>query len=160
MKTLLKFVRNLLEKLKVLKSTKPILSKINLLIIRDTFTEESTLGKLYINGEFFFDYLENTCKNNVRNISCIPDGVYDVRLRLPRESASRDYLHLLVKEVPNRDYILFHRGNTSADTSGCILVGQTREQDRVNNSRLAMDLVIKEILNLGGENINLIIKNK
>ena len=160
MKTLLKFVRNLLEKLKVLKSTKPILSKINLLIIRDTFTEESTLGKLFLNGEFFCETLENPWKNNVRNISCIPDGVYDVRLRLPRESASRDYLHLLVKEVPNRDYILFHRGNTSADTSGCILVGQTREQDRVNNSRLAMDLVIKEILNLGGENINLIIKNK
>ena len=160
MKALLKFVKNLLEKLKVLKSTKPILSKINLLIIRDTFTEESTLGKLYINGEFFCDTLENPWKNNVRNISCIPDGVYDVRLRLPRESASRDYLHLLVKEVPNRDYILFHRGNTSADTSGCILVGQSREQDRVNNSRLAMDLVIKEIINLGGENINLIIKNK
>tara|TARA_B100001758_G_C18383356_1_gene598569 strand:- start:1096 stop:1506 length:411 start_codon:yes stop_codon:yes gene_type:complete len=136
------------------------LSKINLLIIRDTFTEESTIGKLYINGEFFCDTLENPWKNNVRNISCIPDGVYDVRLRLPRESASRDYLHLLVKEVPNRDYILFHRGNTSADTSGCILVGQSREQDRVNNSRLAMDLVIKEIINLGGENINLIIKNK
>ena len=151
---------NLLKKLAGLKSIKPILSKINLLIIRDTFTEASTLGKLYINGEFFCDTLENPWKNNVRNISCIPDGVYDVRLRLPRESASRDYLHLLVKEVPNRDYILFHRGNTSADTSGCILVGQTREQDRVNNSRLAMDLVIKEILNLGGENINLIIKNK
>ncbi len=160
MKTLLKFVKNLLERLRVLKSTKPILSKINLLIIRDTFTEESTLGKLFLNGEFFCETLENPWKNNVRNISCIPDGVYDVRLRLPRESASRDYLHLLVKEVPNRDYILFHRGNTSADTSGCILVGQTREQDRVNNSRLAMDLVIKEILNLGGENINLIIKNK
>ena len=160
MKTLLKFVRNLLERLRVLKSTKPILSKINLLIIRDTFTEESTLGKLFLNGEYFCDTLENPWKNNVRNISCIPDGVYDVRLRLPRESASRDYLHLLVKEVPNRDYILFHRGNTSADTSGCILVGQTREQDRVNNSRLAMDLVIKEIINLGAENINLIIKNK
>ncbi len=144
----------------MLKSTKPILSKINLLIIRDTFTEESTLGKLFLNGEYFCDTLENPWKNNVRNISCIPDGVYDVRLRLPRESASRDYLHLLVKEVPNRDYILFHRGNTSADTSGCILVGQTREQDRVNNSRLAMDLVIKEIINLGAENINLIIKNK
>ena len=160
MKTLLKFVKNLLERLRVLKSTKPILSKINLLIIRDTFTEESTLGKLFLNGEFFCETLENPWKNNVRNISCIPDGVYDVRLRLPRESASRDYLHLLVKEVPNRDYVLFQRGNTSADTSGCILVGQTREQDRVNNSRLAMDLVIKEILNLGGENINLIIKNK
>ena len=62
--------------------------------------------------------------------------------------------------MPNRDWILFHRGNTAKDTSGCILVGKGREQDVVNNSRLAMDLVIKEILNLGGENINLIIKNK
>jgi hypothetical protein len=69
-------------------------------------------------------------------------------------------LHLLVQDVPNRDWILFHIGNTSKDTSGCILVGNGRKQNAVENSRLAMDLVIKEILNLGGENINLIIKNK
>jgi hypothetical protein len=34
------------------------------------------------------------------------------------------------------------------------------QQNVVNNSRLAMDLLIKEILNLGGTNINLIIKKK
>ena len=133
---------------------------VNLLIIRDTFTENSTIGELFINGERFCDTLENPWLNNQRNISCIPAGQYKVRLRLPRESATRDYLHLLVQDVPNRDYILFHIGNTSKDTSGCILVGQGSEQDVVYNSRLAMDLVIKEILNLGGENINLIIKNK
>ena len=133
---------------------------VNLLIIRDTFTEESTIGRLHINGEIFCDTLENPYINNERNISCIPEGQYKVRLRLARESATRDYLHLLVQDVPNRDWILFHRGNTAKDTSGCILVGNGREQDAVNNSRLAMDLVIKEIVNLGGENINLIIKNK
>jgi hypothetical protein len=133
---------------------------VNLLIIRDTFTEKSTIGKLFINGESFCDTLENPWLDNQRNISCIPKGQYKVRLRLAKESASRDYLHLLVQDVPNRDWILFHRGNTSKDTSGCILVGNGREQDTVNNSRLAMDLVMKEILNLGGENINLIIKNK
>jgi hypothetical protein len=133
---------------------------VNLLIIRGTFTEKSTIGKLFINGEVFCDTLENPYINNKRNISCIPEGQYKVRLRLARESASRDYLHLLVQDVPNRDWILFHRGNTAKDTSGCILVGNGREQDAVENSRLAMDLVIKEILNLGGENINLIIKNK
>jgi len=133
---------------------------VNLLLIRDTFTEKSTIGKLFINGEFFCDTLENPYINNERNISCIPAGLYKVRLRLARESATRDYLHLLVQDVPNRSYILFHRGNTAKDTSGCILVGNGRQQDAVNNSRLAMDLVIKEILNLGGENINLIIKNK
>tara|TARA_Y100000004_G_scaffold8539_2_gene9499 strand:- start:240 stop:698 length:459 start_codon:yes stop_codon:yes gene_type:complete len=134
--------------------------RINLLIIRDTFTEQSTIGKLYLNGELFCDTLENPWLNNQKNISCIPKGEYKVRLRTARESATRDYLHLLVEDVPNRSYILFHRGNTAKDTRGCILVGQSREQNRVNNSRIAMDLLIKEILHLGGEEINLIIKNR
>ena len=133
---------------------------INLLLIRNTFSKESTVGELFINGERICDTLENSWQDNQRNISCIPEGVYPVRLRLPRESASRDYLHLLVQEVPNRDWILFHRGNTAKDTSGCILVGLGTEQDVVHNSVLAMDLLIKEVIHLGGENINLIIKNK
>jgi len=53
-----------------------------------------------------------------------------------------------------------HRGNFPSQTQGCILVGLGSQQDVVNNSRLAMDLLMKEIINLGGENINLIIKNK
>ena len=133
---------------------------INLLLIRDTFSKESTLGELFINGERICDTLENPWQDNQRNISCIPEGIYPVRLRLARESASRDYLHLLVQDVPDRDWILFHRGNYPKDTSGCILVGLGSQQNVVNNSTLAMDLLIKEILNLGGENINLIIKNK
>ena len=133
---------------------------INLLLIRDTFSKDSTIGELFINGERFCDTLENPWLDNQRNISCIPEGEYPVRLRLARESATREYLHLLVQDVPNRDYILFHRGNFPKDTSGCILVGQGTQQDVVNNSTLAMDLVMKEILNLGGTNINLIIKNK
>ena len=133
---------------------------INLLLIRNTFSKKSTVGELFLNGERICDTLENSWQDNQRNISCIPEGEYPVRLRLARESASRDYLHLLVQEVPNRDFILFHRGNTAKDTSGCILVGLGSQQDVVNNSVLAMDLLIKEILNLGGTNINLIIKNK
>ena len=133
---------------------------INLLLIRDTFSKESTIGELFLNGERMCDTLENSWQDNQRNISCIPEGIYPVRLRLPRESATRDYIHLLVQEVPDRDWILFHRGNTAKDTSGCILVGLGSQQDFVSNSTLAMDLLIKEILHLGGENINLIIKNK
>tara|TARA_B110000495_G_scaffold9317_1_gene6731 strand:+ start:558 stop:962 length:405 start_codon:yes stop_codon:yes gene_type:complete len=133
---------------------------INLLLIRDTFSKESTIGELFLNGERICDTLENPWLDNQRNISCIPEGIYPVRLRLPRESATRDYMHLLVKDVKDRDYILFHIGNTAKDTSGCILVGLGSQQNVVNNSRLAMDLLMKEILNLGGENINLIIKNK
>jgi len=133
---------------------------INLLLIRDTFSDKSTLGELFLNGERMCDTLENPWKDNQRNISCIPKGNYKVRLRLPRESASRDYLHLLVQDVPNRKWILVHRGNFPSQTQGCILVGLGSEQDIVHNSTLAMDLLIKELIHLGAENINLIIKNK
>jgi len=163
-KTFLNFVRSLLRKLKGLKFTNYTTSnlehRINLLLIRDTHSETSTIGKLYLNGEMMCDTLENPWLDNQRNISCIPAGQYNVRLRLARESATRDYLHLLVQEVPNRSYILFHIGNTAKDTQGCILVGLKREQDFVSNSRLAMDLLMKEIINLGGEDIHLIIKNR
>tara|TARA_B100000902_G_C27303377_1_gene914071 strand:- start:1906 stop:2388 length:483 start_codon:yes stop_codon:yes gene_type:complete len=160
---MLKCVKNLLKKLKDVKSIKPTISKpsnINLLILRDTFSDESTIGELFLNGERFCDTLELPYRDNQRSISCIPVGEYKVRLRVARESATRDYLHLLVKDVKDRSHILFHRGNTAKDTRGCILVGQGSQQDIVHNSTLAMDLLMKEIINLGGENINLIIKNK
>ena len=163
MKKLLKFVKNLLWRLRGVKSIKPTISKpnhINLLILRDTFTEESTIGELFVDGERFCDTLELPYKDNQRSVSCIPTGEYKVRMRYPRESATRDYLHLLVKEVPNRDYILIHRGNKSSHSKGCILVGMTSQHNFVGNSTLAMDLLMKEIINLGGVNINLIIKNR
>ena len=163
-RTFLNFVRSLFKKLRGLKFTHYTPSnldyRINLLLIRDTFTDKSTIGKLYLNGEPMCDTLENPWLDNQRNISCIPDGQYNVRLRLARESATRDYLHLLVQEVPERNYILFHIGNSAKDTQGCILVGLTRQQDFVSNSRLAMELLMKEIIHLGGEDIQLIIKNR
>ena len=118
------------------------------------------MGKLFLNGEEFCDTLELPWKDNQRSVSCIPAGNYEARIRLAKESGSRDYKHLLVKDVPNRSYILVHIGNTTKDTKGCILVGQSRKQHFVGNSTLAMDLLIKEIIHLGGENIKLIIKNK
>ena len=167
MKALLKFVKSLLKRLKELKFINYFISNleyldynIHLLIERDTFTENSTIGELFLNDEFMSDTLELPWRNNERSISCIPEGFYEVRLRTARESATRDYLHLLVKNVPSRDYILFHKGNYPSDTKGCILVGLSREHDKVNNSSLAMDLLMKEIIKLGGENICLTIKNK
>ena len=167
MKRLRQFIKSVKEFiLKILQEGKMDIKQstevkgVNLLIIRDTFTDVSTIGNLYLNGEWLCDTLENPYLDNQRSISCIPEGQYKVRLRTAKESASRDYVHLLVQDVPNRDYILFHIGNKSSDTSGCILVGIGTEQDFVKNSRLAMELLMKEILNLGGTNINLIIKNK
>ena len=153
----------MLKKLRGLKYPKSTTSNldnsINLLIIRDEFTEASTSGNLHLNGEWLCDTLELPYRYNQRSISCIPAGHYKARLRTARESATRDYLHLLVEDVKDRSFILFHRGNSAKDSRGCVLVGIGRKQDFVKNSTLAMDLLMKEILNLGGTNINLIIKN-
>ena len=132
---------------------------VNLLIIRDEFTDKSIIGKLFLNGEWLCDTLELPYRDNQRSISCIPYGQYKVRLRTAKESATRNYLHLLIEDVKDRKYILVHIGNFPKDTRGCVLVGIGREQDRVKNSTLAMELLVKEVLNLGGTNINLTIKN-
>ena len=81
-------------------------NKINLLIEREEFTVQSTIGTLYLNGGRICDTLENSWKDNKVNISCIPEGEYSVRLRTARESGSRDYLHLLVEDVEGRTHIL------------------------------------------------------
>ena len=159
-KSVKEYIVRMLQNLRMLTNKNTEVKGVNLLIIRETFTDVSTIGNLYLDGEWLCDTLENPYLNNQRNISCIPEGQYKVRLRTARESATKDYLHLLVQEVPDRSLILFHSGNTAKDTRGCVLVGIGTEQDFVKNSRLAMDLLMKEIINLGGTNINLIIKNK
>ena len=101
-------------------------TKCELVLERDTFTKDTTLGKLYFNGEFLCHTLENSYKANNRNTSSIPTGLYDVRVRTSAESGNFKYVHLLIEEVPKRSYILFHVGNTHKDTSGCILTGMDR----------------------------------
>ena len=150
----------MLQKVKMPTKKNTEVKGVNLLIIRDEFTDKSTMGNLYLNGEWLCDTLELPYRDNQRSISCIPAGEYKVRLRTARESATRNYLQLLVEDVKDRSYILFHRGNSAKDTRGCVLVGIGRQQDFVSNSILAMDLLMKEILNLGGTSNNLIIKNK
>jgi len=56
---------------------------------------------------------------NQQNISCIPEGEYEVhRIYSPKFGKC---FHLQV--VPGRTEILIHKGNYNKDTHGCILVG-------------------------------------
>tara|TARA_R110000787_G_scaffold191208_1_gene302560 strand:- start:133 stop:600 length:468 start_codon:yes stop_codon:yes gene_type:complete len=136
-------------------------TKCELILERDTFTEDTTLGKLYFNGEFLCHTLENAYRDNKRNVSSIPTGLYDVRVRTGAESGSRDYVHLLVKEVPGRSYILFHIGNTNKDTSGCILTGMERSGKKmITHSLKAHTLLMNVIINNNlQDNITLVVKN-
>ena len=133
----------------------------NLLIVRETYTDESVIGKLYLNGEFISYTLELAWNNNEKSISCVPRGVYDCKVRLAKDSASRNYDHLILEDVPDRSYILFHRGNSAKDSKGCILTGMMRGDNVIYQSKTAhtllMDKIFKEKLD---RKIELVIKNR
>jgi len=147
------------------------MKKAHLLLIRDTFTPSYVMGKLYVNATFMAHTLELAWRDNEKSISCIPKGVYDVRLRTARESASRDYLHLLVENVPNRSYILFHVGNRASsnwklkektDTKGCILTGMYRDEKKgmIMQSKKAHTSLMDKLIEDGiAEQMELVIKN-
>ena len=131
--------------------------KANILIIRDEFTEKSTLGKLYLNGEFYGHTLELSWKDNEKRVSCIPKGVYEVKKRHTEESKYK-YEHLHILDVENRELILMHVGNYPKNSKGCILLGNTRALNFVGESRKAF---YKLMYDLGSfEKIELIIKNR
>lgn len=63
--------------------------------------------------------LELPDRNNARNISHIPAGVY----KLTPEVSPKLGQVLRVHDVPGRDGILIHAGNVPENTKGCILAG-------------------------------------
>lgn len=79
--------------------------------------------------------LELPWLGNVRERSCIPTGEYSV-IRAESPKFGRCYY---IKDVPGRDGILIHVGNTLKDTRGCILPGLDVDYSSVLNSRAALD---------------------
>ena len=95
-----------------------------LLIERYSFSKKQTIGRGYLlddNDTIIFDFstLELPYLKNKRNISCIPKGKYKVKKRY--SDKFKNHFHIL--DVPNRDFILIHRGNYYTQLRGCILVG-------------------------------------
>lgn len=103
-----------------------------LLLKRIALKEKYTIGKLYIDGEFFSDTLEDPVRDEkIYGETAIPKGTYKVTITLsPR---FRRWLPLL-HDVPNFEGVRIHRGNTPEDTHGCILVGQNKIKGQVVNS--------------------------
>lgn len=65
--------------------------------------------------------LEPPWMNNRRDVSCIPAGNYTI-MKIKSERFGATWA---VMNVPGRGGIIFHRGNSLADTKGCILVGSS-----------------------------------
>lgn len=99
---------------------------LNIEIKREIFTPIRTIGKMFVNGEYFCDTLEDTyrellsAKDKVPDITAIPNGLYSLVL-----SFSNKFQKKLpeILNVPFFTGIRVHTGSSEKDTSGCILVG-------------------------------------
>ena len=104
-------------------------------IRREIYTERSTVGRLFVNGEFECYTLEDCARaKKIPGATCIPAGSYAATITFSNRF-QRQMPELL--EVPGFEGIRIHAGNTDAETEGCILVGETRAQDFVGCSRAA-----------------------
>lgn len=78
--------------------------------------------------------IERPWLNNKNDISCIPEGIYECS---PHNSLDHPSSWELAN-VPGRQAILIHSGNTIADTKGCIIVGTVKSPEGVLLSKNAM----------------------
>ena len=115
----------------------------NIRVLRKTFTEESTIGELSVNGKFECFTLEDKVRAvKVFGKTAIPAGIYEVTITFSEKF--RKQLPLLMN-VPNFAGIRIHPGNKATDTEGCILVGTTKGKDFVGNSRVAFKALFEKI---------------
>jgi len=115
--------------------------KLQRIALRDTYT----IGKLFVDGEFFCHTLEDKVRDlnkdgdlddqgegKVYGETAIPYGKYRVTMDYsPRFKKVLPRLH----GVKHFEGILIHPGNTAADSHGCILLGWNDQIGRVSNSR-------------------------
>ena len=120
-----------------------------ILVKREYKKKDYTIGKMYINGEYFCDTLEDTDRGLRRECplaeikevkeyghTAIPTGQYSIAYTYsPR---FKKYLPLLL-QVPCFEGVRIHSGNTHKDTEGCILLGENKAVGKVLNSRKTMD---------------------
>lgn len=120
-----------------------------------------TIGKLYIDDAYFCDTLEDTVRDTnksgkfdngeqkIKGKTAIPYGTYEIKWTYsPR---FKKYTPQLMN-VPSFEGIRVHAGNTSADTEGCLILGENKQVGKVLNSRATINKfypIIKEACSNG-----------
>ena len=116
--------------------------------LRDTYT----IGKMFINGEYFCDTLEDKVRDlnkdgdlldegeeKIYGQTAIPYGKY--RVILTYSPKFKRELPLLLK-VPHFEAIRIHKGNDESHSAGCLLVGENKVKGKViNSTKYEMELV-------------------
>ena len=104
-------------------------------LTRETKTNDSTIGKLYINDTFHcFTLQDNEREVKIKNVTAIPKGRYEVIVNF--SNRFQQQMPLLLN-VPNYEGVRIHWGNYSKDTEGCVLLGTTKGVNMIGNSRAA-----------------------
>lgn len=117
-------------------------------LIRKNNTRDYCEGRLYIDGSYYCDTLEDTCRV-IRNFrdkivgrTAIPTGRYKVCWT--KSPKFRRYLPEIF-EVPWFSGIRIHAGNSAEDTRGCILVGRKHHDGYLTASKATLEQLCMKI---------------
>lgn len=142
--------------------------KIEILVKRIAKREFYTIGRLFINGKYFCDTLEDTDRGltsdmteeeimsiKIKGKTAIPTGTYKVTLGVrsqkftaPKYKKQYEFCNAYLPrllDVPGYDGVLIHIGNTPEHTDGCLLVGENKVIGEVRNSTATFKKLYKEI---------------
>lgn len=114
------------------------------------------IGKLYIDGQYLCDTIEDTdrglddrmseediLKLKVKGETAIPSGIYPVTITYsPKYKKQMP----LINNVKGYSGVRIHSGNTSKDTEGCVLVGLNKEVGKVLDSRKMYNVLFRELV--------------
>lgn len=128
--------------------------------------ETYTIGRLYVDGVFFCNTLEDKCRGlkqtdslyfikerKVYGETAIPTGTYTIAMNVtsPKYSASAWYWQLCkgkvprLMNVPGWEGVLIHTGNNALQTYGCILVGKNTKVGQLTESKATFKALYKEM---------------
>lgn len=151
------------------------------LLLRRTFKGPNyTIGKLFINGIYECDTLEDTDRGltsqmtleeikakKVYGVTAIPTGTYNINMttvspKFKDRTWAKPYKGMLprLENVKGYEGVLIHVGNKAEDTLGCILVGENKVKGQVINSTAAFYELMTVLLKAKsiGESIELTIE--
>lgn len=120
---------------------------------RIAFKESYTIGKLYVDGIYVCDTVEDKDrglddsmteeeikKKKVYGETAIPYGTYKVSITYsPKFKKNLP----LVEGVKGFEGIRIHSGNTAKDSLGCVIVGKNKKVGMVLDSRATMEKLMK-----------------
>lgn len=121
----------------------PLASQLIIRVDRYLLTDTRTIGRMYLNDDYFCDTLEDYYRGQVLDnvkvygATCIPNGTY--RTKLTWSNKWQNYYPELFN-VPYFTDIKIHTGLSEKDTDGCILVGDYKNGSWYSNKSYVQKL--------------------